>query len=156
MFVFYFLRDMAKIAYGSQKAWLLNASLKENILFGNDYNQQRSVICCVTLLLFGMSALTRDLHFSRVKALGQAKILVLVLVLEWLILDVLKARLKVCRFEAMNAKMYWSWRKFKNNLLMSSEDYVYDIGHFYIQCTLWAESQYGQDANILTVVNILL
>ncbi|XP_072038843.1 ATP-binding cassette sub-family C member 9-like [Amphiura filiformis] len=44
-------KQMAKIASGSQKAWLLHATLKENILFGNEYNQQRylSVIsaCCL-------------------------------------------------------------------------------------------------------------
>ena len=28
-------------AYVSQQAWILNDSLKENILFGNDYDQHR-------------------------------------------------------------------------------------------------------------------
>lgn len=28
------------VAFGSQKAWLLNASFKENILFGEDENEE--------------------------------------------------------------------------------------------------------------------
>ncbi|XP_071807652.1 ATP-binding cassette sub-family C member 9-like [Asterias amurensis] len=33
--------DKNKVAYANQKAWLINASLKENIVFGSKYNEQR-------------------------------------------------------------------------------------------------------------------
>lgn len=31
----------AGFAYVSQQAWILNESLKENVLFGNEYNQDK-------------------------------------------------------------------------------------------------------------------
>ncbi|XP_071490287.1 ATP-binding cassette sub-family C member 9-like [Diadema antillarum] len=34
-------RDLSTIAYAAQKAWLINATLKENILFGNQYIPER-------------------------------------------------------------------------------------------------------------------
>ena len=35
------------IAYVSQQAWLRNATLRENILFGKAFDQQRSVKICL-------------------------------------------------------------------------------------------------------------
>ncbi|XP_071961483.1 ATP-binding cassette sub-family C member 9-like [Antedon mediterranea] len=34
-------RDKCDVAYASQKAWLINASLRENILFGSEYEYER-------------------------------------------------------------------------------------------------------------------
>lgn len=37
-------------AFVSQQAWILNDSLKENILFGNQYDKQKSVLNdCATM-----------------------------------------------------------------------------------------------------------
>lgn len=37
-------------AFVSQQAWILNESLKENILFGNQYDKDRSALnYCVTM-----------------------------------------------------------------------------------------------------------
>ena len=46
---------LGKIAYSSQEAWSFNASVRENILFGSDYDEQnfRDVV--------RVSALERDL-----------------------------------------------------------------------------------------------
>ena len=38
-----FCSDKSTIAYAAQKAWLLNASLKENILFGQESDSKRYV-----------------------------------------------------------------------------------------------------------------
>lgn len=38
------------LAFVSQQAWILNESLKENILFGNQYDKDRSAVnCCVKM-----------------------------------------------------------------------------------------------------------
>lgn len=44
-------RKGAKVAYGSQKAWLMNATLKDNIIFGQPYDEAkyRKVIECSAL-----------------------------------------------------------------------------------------------------------
>ena len=53
LFCFMYFRTCGFLAYGAQKAWLLNASLRENILFDNAYDEKRSVRA---LLLGKMSA----------------------------------------------------------------------------------------------------
>lgn len=44
------------IAYVAQQAWIFNATLKENVLFGRDYDEKRSVYfkekLCIILQLF--------------------------------------------------------------------------------------------------------
>ncbi|KAN0040433.1 hypothetical protein ACTA71_012326 [Dictyostelium dimigraforme] len=46
------LRVVGSIAYVSQSAWIMNASLRENILFGKEYNKERyeMVLNCCALL----------------------------------------------------------------------------------------------------------
>ncbi|KAK5580209.1 hypothetical protein RB653_000222 [Dictyostelium firmibasis] len=46
------LRVVGSIAYVSQSAWIMNASLKDNILFGKEYNKERydMVLNCCALL----------------------------------------------------------------------------------------------------------
>ena len=35
------LTNNCKISYVSQTAWIVNATLKDNILFGNEFNEER-------------------------------------------------------------------------------------------------------------------